>query len=142
VINKDQVKGNVKAALCIATLAIALGLGACQKKETPAESQADVAAASSEASEDIAEARKDANADVADASRTQATAQTEVSHEVSKADEAVALAEANGVHKVAIEKCEAMTGDARASCKRQADADLEMAKARAHQGRAATDPKP
>jgi hypothetical protein len=119
-----------------------VGLAACQKRESPTENQADVAAARSEASADIAEARKDADANVADASRTQATAQTEVSHEVSKADESVALAEANGVHKVALEKCEAMTGDSRASCKRQADADFEVAKARAHQGRAATDPKP
>jgi len=132
----------MKTTLIIATLALTLGLAACQKRETPAESQADVAAARTEASKDVAEARKDADAKVADASRTQATAQTDVSHEVSKADENVALAEANGAHKVAIEKCEAMTGDARASCKRQADADLEMAKARAHQGRAATDPKP
>lgn len=132
----------MKTTLIIATLAVTLGLAACQKRETAAENQADVAAARSEASEDIAEARKDADANVADASRTQATARTEVSHEVSKAEEDVALAEANGAHKIAIEKCEALTGDARSSCKRQADADLEVAKARAHQGRAATDPKP
>jgi hypothetical protein len=132
----------MKTILIVATLAVTFGLVACQKHETPAENRADVAAARSEASKDVAEARKDADAKVADASRTQAADQANVGHEVSKADEDVALAEANGAYKVAIAKCDAMMGDARSTCKRQADADLEVAKARAHQGRAATDPKP
>ena len=142
VINKDQVKGNMKTTLIVTTLAVTLGLVACQKHETPAENRADVAAARSEASKDVAEVRKDADAKVADASRTQAAAQTDVGHEVSKADEDVAIADANGAYKVAIAKCDIMTGDARSTCKHRADADLEMAKARALQGRAATDPKP
>jgi hypothetical protein len=132
----------MKTTPLVATFAVALALVACQKHETPADNRADVAAARSEAARDVAEARKDADAKVADASRTQAADQATAGHEVSKADEDVALAEANGAHKIAIAKCEQMTGDARSICRRQADADLEVAKARAHQGRAATDPKP
>lgn len=132
----------MKKTLIIAGLAVTFGLAACQKHETVAENQADVAAARSDASKDVAEARKDADVKVADASRTQAASQATVGHVVSKADEDVAIAEANGVHKVAIQKCDALSGDARKSCKHQADADLEMATAQAHQGRAATDPKP
>jgi hypothetical protein len=132
----------MNTTLIVATLAVTFGLAACQKHETPAENRADVAAARSEASKDVAEARKDADEKVTDASRTQAAEQAKFGHEVSKADEDVALAEANGAYKIAIAKCDTMTGDARSTCKRQADADLEVAKARAHQGRAATDPKP
>lgn len=133
---------NMKTILIVATLIAIFGLTACQKHETPAENRADVAAARSEASKDVAEARRDADAKVADASREQSASQASVGHEVAKADENVAIAEAKGAYKVAIEKCDAMTGDARSVCKRQADADLEVAKARAHQGRAASDPKP
>ena len=132
----------MKTTLIIASLAVTFGLTACQKHETAAETQADVTAARSDASKDVAEARKDADVKVADASRSEAADQAKVGHAVSKADEDVAIAEANGVHKVAIQKCDALAGDARTSCKHQADADLEVAKARAHQGRAATDPKP
>jgi len=132
----------MKTTLIIATLAATFALAACQKHDTAAESQADVSAARSDASKDVAEVRKEADAKVADASSNQAADQAKVGHELSKADEDIAIAEANGVHKVAIAKCDAMTGDARSSCRHQADADLEMGKARAHQGRAATDPKP
>jgi len=132
----------MKTTLIIATLAVAFGLVACQKHESPAENRADVATARSEASKDVAEARKDADVKVNDASQTQAADQATVGHEISKADEDVALAEAKGAYKIATAKCDAMTGDARSTCKHQADADLEVAKGRAHQSRAATDPKP
>ena len=132
----------VKSTLILAALAVAFGLASCQKHESPAENRADVAAARSEASKDVAEARKDADSRVADVSRAQAAGQANADHEISKADEDVAIAEAKGQYKVAIVKCDEMTGDARSNCKRQAEADKDVAIARAHQSRAATDPKP
>ena len=44
--------------------AFALSLGACNKAEDPAETQADVAEAQSEATEEVAEAQADVNQDV------------------------------------------------------------------------------
>ena len=40
----------------------------------------------------------------------------------------LAVARAEATHKVATEKCEAMSGDAQDDCKTRADADLEKAK--------------
>jgi len=47
----------------------------------------------------------------------------------------VAVTAAEGEHRIAMEKCEAMSGSARVACREQADADLEAAKeeARARQ---------
>lgn len=132
----------MKAILLAAVLTTLVGVVACNKAETPAETRADVATARTEASKDVAEVRKDANATIADASHDQAVANATASHDVSKADESVALAEAKAAHKIAIVKCETLAGDARAVCKRKADADLESANAIASQNRAATDPKP
>ena len=39
------------------------------------------------------------------------------------------LAKAEGAHKVALEKCKAMSGDAQSKCKDVADADYAAAKA-------------
>ncbi len=47
----------------------------------------------------------------------------------------VAIQQAEGAHRVAEERCDAMTGDARASCHERADADLERARTRARQVR-------
>lgn len=132
----------MKKTLLITIVSATFGLAACEKHQTPAENQADVAAAQSAASKDVAETRKDADARVAAAAHTEAADQANVGHEVSKADEGIALASANGAYKVALAKCDDLMGDARTGCKQQADADLEVAKGRAHQGRAATDPTP
>jgi hypothetical protein len=93
--------------------AFAVSLGACNKAEDPAETQADVAEAQSEATQDMAEA------------------QTDMSQDAMEGQEETALAKAEGDHKVAIERCEALPGDQQQACKDQADADYEAAKAAA-----------
>jgi hypothetical protein len=93
--------------------AFAASLGACNKAEDPAETQADVAEAQSEASQDVAEAQSDATQDAM------------------QNQESTAMATAEGDHKVAIERCEALPGDQQKACKDQADADFEAAKAAA-----------
>jgi hypothetical protein len=44
---------------------------------------------------------------------------------------AVTVAESEATHKVATDRCESQSGDARAQCKDQADVELKAAKDRA-----------
>ena len=93
--------------------AFAASLGACNKAEDPAETKADVAEAQSEAQVDVAESQADANKDAMEN------------------QEDTAMAKAEGDHKVAIERCEALAAEQQKICKDQADADYESAKAAA-----------
>jgi hypothetical protein len=108
-----------------------LALSGCDRASSPATVQNNVAKASAEAAQKDRDAREsqaktdiDANADAARA---------EQKADERKADSAydVAVTEAEGTHKIAIEKCNAMTGDAQKACKEQADAKLDLAKANA-----------
>ncbi len=93
--------------------AFAASLGACNKAEDPAETQADVAEAQSEATQDVAEAQADMNQDAMEG------------------QEQTALAKAEGDHKVAVEQCEALPADQQKPCKDEADAVYEAAKSAA-----------
>lgn len=86
----------------IAAAAIAL-LAACQQAESPAEVREDVQDAKQEAVEENKEVQADAYEDTA-------------------------MTKAEGEHKIAIERCEALAGDEQQLCKDQADAALEAAK--------------
>jgi len=107
--------------LCLIAAA-GLTLAGCNKAESPAEVQHDVADARADAQRDVADAQADArenmadaqkdvadaaakgdNKDLSDASQNASKTQTENEFKV-----AVARAEAN--HKVAVEKCEALNG--------------------------------
>ena len=52
----------------------------------------------------------------------------------------VAVAQADGDHKVALQKCETLQGHDQQVCKDQADADYEAAKANAKAAKASTQP--
>lgn len=86
----------------IAAAALAL-LAACQQAESPAEVREDVQDAKQEAVEENKEVQADAYEDTA-------------------------MTKAEGEHKIAIERCEALAGDEQQLCKDQADAALEAAK--------------
>jgi hypothetical protein len=47
----------------------------------------------------------------------------------------VAIAQAEGAHGVTTERCDALSGDARRSCRERADLELERARAAAKQAR-------
>ncbi len=96
------------------TATLMLGLAACNKAESPAEVQHDVdkAVQSADRKTDAADQRADVK--------------------ITDAAVDAALAGAEGDHKVALAKCEALQGDAQKACKSQADADLETAKANAN----------
>ena len=75
-----------------------------------------------DAQKDVADAQADNDAD--DVGRPGSHA----SETGAKDDFKVAVAPAEATHKIATEKCEALSGDAQEDCKDRADRDLEDAK--------------
>lgn len=118
----------------------ALMLTGC--KETASDTANDVADARQEARQDNSEARQDANADIAEATdkvndaqaayaestddtRKKLTlAESEAMIKTAKADYDVAKVEAEGRDKIAMEKCDALSGAEKDSCKHIAAATL------------------
>lgn len=110
---------NATAILMLAGLMLA----GCQRQETPSQTREDVAEAQREGNEEVMEQQAEALDDGA----------------VTRDDsEEIRVAQAESEHKVAMERCEALTGEARDTCKEQADAMLEQAK---EQARGATMPR-
>ena len=126
-------------ALC-ALAAAAFALTACNKSETPAEVQHDVATAQAEGQRDVADARSDAKEANADADKNVADAiadhdaddVAEQAHDANetadKGKSKIMIAQAEATHKVAVEKCEALTGASQKECKDDADATLDQVK--------------
>jgi hypothetical protein len=123
-----------------ALAAVAIALTACNKSETPAEVQHDVAKAQAEAQRDVADARSDAKEANADADKNVADAIADhdtdaVAKQAHNANETadkgkskIMIAQAEADHRVAVEKCEALTGASQKECKDDADKTLEQAK--------------
>jgi predicted small secreted protein len=126
-------------SLC-ALAAAALLLTACNKSETPAEVARDVEKARAEGQRDVADARADAQQSNADADKQVADAiadhdEDDVAKQAHDANEAfdegkskIVIAQAEADHKVAVEKCEALSGPAQKDCKDSADRALEQTK--------------
>jgi hypothetical protein len=85
------------------------------------------------AANDIAAAKQSASKEVADAQREQQKDMSSDSYDV-------AVARADGEHKVAIQKCDTLEGHDQKVCKDQADADYEAAKANAKANKVAREP--
>src|SRR6185312_12329270 len=109
-------------AICAVAM---LGATACNRASDQATVANDVAKANDEA------AKHDAKAEESQAKTDVAKAQEKADDK--KADSAydTAVTEAEGAHKVAVEKCNALAGDAQKACKDKADARLQLAKANA-----------
>jgi hypothetical protein len=132
--------------LC-ALFAAAFVLTACNKSETPAEVQHDVASAQADAQRDVADARADAKEDQADADKQVADAVADNDAEdvadqahdaneaADKGNEKIMIAQAEAAHKVTVEKCDALSGAAQRECKDDADKMLDEAKERAKANR-------
>lgn len=126
-------------SLC-ALVAAAVALTACNKSETPAEVQHDVATAQADGQRDVADARADAKEANADADKNVADAiadndADDVTEQARDANEAadkgstkIRIAQAEAAHKVTVEKCDALTGAAQQECKDDADKTLDQAK--------------
>jgi vacuolar-type H+-ATPase subunit H len=105
-------------AMIVSTLSLS-ALAACNKAEAPADTASDVAEARQEANEDVADARKDAANEMGSAAA-----------DMRESAQDVEETRIEGDHKVALEKCESLAGDAQKACKDSADATYESAKAR------------
>ena len=114
--------------LCLATLGLQAG---CNRAESPSTTAKDVADARHDAAKDNAEAQKDAAKDVAKAENGMQDKASDVAKAESKGNYEIAETQAKGDHKVALEKCEALSGDQQKACKSQADANFEQATANA-----------
>ena len=103
----------------------------CNKAETTAEVQSDVAEAQATRSENVAEARRDGADEISQQQQDLNAQRRDVNEAAADRNYDVAIAKAEGDHKVATEACEALAGSAQTNCKDQADAMLKSEKSRA-----------
>jgi hypothetical protein len=129
----------VSTVLCGALL---LGVSGCAKRESADQTQHDVDKAQAEGAKDVAAAQKTADDKMADARNDLGKAQRAAEHESADIHRNLTVAEAEAAHKVSLERCESQSGDARASCKKIADAEFTADKARAEVTKATHDPTP
>ncbi|PTU31134.1 hypothetical protein [Stenotrophobium rhamnosiphilum] len=132
---------NKHIVVIISAGVLSLGLSACGGPDTPAKNQEDVTKAAVEGAKDVEKERANVVENLNDAQKDVNKADAEYGHEAAKGNLDLAIAEAEAAHKVTIERCEALAGDARTLCKKQADATLEQAKVQAKITKYATDPK-
>ena len=115
----------MKHTMAMAALSglVALGsLTACNNAKSPDAASRDIAEAHDAAANKIADAQRDAQKDMSSDAYN------------------VALAKADGDHKVAVQKCETLQGHDQQQCKDQADADYDAAKANAKATKVAQQP--
>jgi hypothetical protein len=103
--------------LALLGLAAAGALCGCSGAESPQANARDVAAA-----------RDYAAAEEADANRRAARRLGAAVEQVQRSKYDVELAQADGNHQIAVQKCEVLAGAQRKACVAQADADYEMLK--------------
>jgi|SRR5581483_6968474 len=111
--------------------AIMLALGACHKAEAPAKVQQDVANAQESAAKSTEKAEASESKVDTKADSNLATEQDKAGSQKENAAADTATTEAEGAYKVAMAKCESLSGDRQAACKEEAKAQLDMAKAKA-----------
>ncbi len=120
-------------------LALALLTG-CNNPKSPEAQAKDVAATEEVAAREQAQAEQKATTQVEKAAKKMDEKAVALDNTAVKASYDVQVATADGNRKVALEKCEASTGDALKTCKEQAEADYAAAKADAKAAAAAEKP--
>jgi hypothetical protein len=120
----------MKTPMIAALSAISLlALAGCNKAESPAKVDRDVAKATQSAAEnDIKAEAKEASIEAGTRSDV-AAAEEKADAKNADASADADVTRAEGVNKVAIEKCEALSGDLQRACKDKANAELEIARA-------------
>jgi hypothetical protein len=106
-------------------------IGGCNNAKSPDAVAQDVAAAQQKASAEVDKSEKDAAKDVGNAAEKVDTKLTDLNNTAAKDAYKITLAQADGDRKVALAKCDALSGDAQKNCRSQTDADYEAAKANA-----------
>jgi Tfp pilus assembly major pilin PilA len=120
-----------KFELLVMSALVLAAVSACDSAKSPDKVESNVAAAQAKAASEVADAQRSAAKDV-DAAQDKMNGQgVELSNTNAKATYDVAIAKAEGDHKVASAKCDALAGDAQKSCRDVSDAEYELAKSRA-----------
>ena len=114
----------------VALLAVAAAPG-CNNAKSPDSVANDVASAQAKRASEVADAKQDAAKDANKAEAKVNDKTNDLDNTNAKGAYDVAMAQADGDHKVATQKCEALSGDAQKACKDQADARYDLAKANA-----------
>jgi hypothetical protein len=109
----------------------ALALAGCHKAEPPATVQRDLAQARDTAADQEAKAYEKAADTVNSTNQNMAMETQKADEKAANAAYDVAIAKADGDHKIASAKCESLSGNAQKTCLDQADAARDMAKAKA-----------
>jgi hypothetical protein len=114
----------------VALLAIAAASG-CNNAKSPDAVAKDVAEAQAKRASEVANAQHDAAKDSDKAEGKVDDKTVDLNNVNAKGAYDVAMAQADGDHKVALEKCDALSGDSQKACKDQADAKYDLSKANA-----------
>lgn len=114
----------------VALCAVAMVSG-CNDAKSPDAVANDVAAAQAKRASEVADAKQDAAKETNQAEARVDDKTNDLNNASAKGAYDVAMAQADGDHKVASQKCEAMSGDSQKACKDQADAKYDLAKANA-----------
>ena len=114
----------------VALLAVAAASG-CNNAKSPDAVANDVSAAQAKRASEVANAKQDAAKDANKAEAKVDDKTTDLNNVNAKGSYDVAMAQADGDHKVALQKCDSLSGDPQKACKDQADAKYDLAKANA-----------
>ncbi len=120
-----------KLLVPVIALLFAAAVSGCNNAKSPDAVAKDVAAAQAKRASEVADAKQDAAKDANSAEAKVDDKTNDLNNVNAKGAYDVAMAQADGDHKVALQKCDAVSGDAQKACKDQADAKYDLAKANA-----------
>jgi hypothetical protein len=113
-----------------------LAVGGCDRAQSPAEVRHDVTSAANSAADSNALAGEKQDKVAATVNKDLGVANQQADAKTASAAADMAVTVAEGEHKVAMARCEALAGDARTACHDEADASLDLARAKAKAARA------
>jgi hypothetical protein len=120
-----------KSLITLVALLTVTIMSGCDNAKSPDAVSKDVATAQEKRASEVADAKQDAAKDENKAAAKVDDKANDLNNASAKGAYDVAMAQADGDHKVAIQKCEVLSGDAQKACKDQADAKYDLAKANA-----------
>ena len=120
-----------KLALSMITALMIAGISGCNNAKSPDTVENNVSSAQAKASSEVADAKQEAGKDINSAQAKMNEQGTDLNNANAKGSYDVAMAKADGDHKVSTARCDALAGDAQKTCKDQADASYDLAKASA-----------
>jgi hypothetical protein len=122
----------MRALITSAIAVTILLMTGCNNAKSPDAVAKDVSSAEQKASTEVANSEKDASKDIGKAADKVDDKLVDLNNAAAKDSYNLALAKADGDRKVALANCSALGGDAQKSCKDQANADYDAAKANAN----------